>query len=360
MKNLPTYISVLIALALMSFSYVNPIYDWDALAYSAILLKWQGLAWPEVHSFVYNDLLSSLPRSTQEFLNTNEFEIRSRNSQPYFTDQIPFYTIKPLYLGLAYATMSFGFNPLQSLQVVSALGLGLMFIITFKLLSNVCNAWWSLIVSLAICAHPIVLLTGRLLTPDMISSALILVAVYLFLQKKEHPAMIILLLSIGFRPDNVLIALFAPFLLLQSRRFSTSLLYGAGAVFIFLSIQFLFKGWGWKITFQHSIISLQTSVPEWRNIPLTLKEYVRWLIVYAQRYQLLLAGGLIIGILGFAAALKNSNVLFFRVAFILTVTTFIRWLSFPRFDVRYNVVAFVFALILITIAVLTRQRKAIS
>lgn len=351
-------------IAVLTFS--NPIYDWDALAYTAVLLKWEGLNSQEIHQAIYKRLLPGLGGATEKFLASNDFERLSRDSADYFFSQLPFYANKPLYLSLAFLLTNVGLSTLDALQSLSALGYALLFTGMVSLLHDYINYWLALLIGLAVAIHPVLWIPSRLLTPDMLSSALLFWSCLFFLRNKIHYALLLAIVSVGIRPDNILFSVTASvaFFLYSRNPKYFIVLYAGLAILIYFIIQNVTHGYGWKITFQHSIISLKKPIEEWNTIPLTAEIYFQSLLKYIQRYQLLLMSAIIVAAFAIQSsfrAVQGSIVhrRLYAILLSLIALTIGRFFAFPRFDTRYNVCAFAFAMIIMAI-VLFHQRARVK
>ena len=337
------------------------------LAYAAIHYQRQGLSNEQAHGKIYNELLPQLDSATQAFLTTEPFDRKAKASPEFFAEQLPFYTTKPLYNALVSALCIAGLTPLEAMRMISAIGYGLVALCVFAFFVRLFHPVLALLFSLLLPLMPVAMLTARLLTPDMLSSAFVLWAFALYLlHKRFHAPVFLLLLSIGLRVDNAVIALAAALLFALANDALRARLYGIAyailAVMIYLVIGQAFGGYGWKITFQHSILDLATKVSTWAATPLTFDIYIDALVKGIRRYQLVILPALFFTAASIAATksllekrLFDSGLV--AVAAVLLISMCVKFLAFPRFDVRYYVPQYVFALLLIVIAVLPQRYK---
>ena len=338
------------------------------LAYAAIHYQRQGLSNEQAHGKIYNELLPQLDSATQAFLTTEPFDRKAKASPEFFAEQLPFYTTKPLYNALVSALCIAGLTPLEAMRMISAIGYGLVALCVFAFFVRLFHPVLALLFSLLLPLMPVAMLTARLLTPDMLSSAFVLWAFALYLlHKRFHAPVFLLLLSIGLRVDNAVIALTAALLFAfaddahRARRLY-GIAYAILAVMIYLVIGQAFGSYGWKITFQHSILDLTINVSMWAATPLTFDIYIDALVKGIRRYQLVILPALFFT----AASIAATNSLLEKrlfdnglvaVAAVLFSSMCVKFLAFPRFDVRYYVPQYVFALLLIIIAVLPQRYK---
>jgi hypothetical protein len=134
---------------------------------------------------------------------------------------------------------------------------------------------------------------------------------------------------------------------------------------VYLAIGKAFNGYGWKITFQHSVLDLTQTVDAWAAIPLTAEVYFDALAKAVRRYQLVLIPALFFTVAGIAAVksliqrrLFNNGLV--AVTAVLLVSMCVKFLAFPRFDVRYYMPQYVFALMLIVMAAMPQRKKTAS
>lgn len=355
-----------VSLALGTYAFLKPVYDWDMLAYAAIQYKKQGLTNEQTHEKIYNELLPSLSKDVQSFLTSEEFDKHSAASVEYFSEQLPFYEIKPLYNGLVEVLCSLGLTPLKAMRVLSGLSYAILTLLTYVALSSRLRFDVSSLFTALICLMPTVMLSFRLLTPDGLSTVLIVGACVLFLLRSNfHLSMILLILSIGFRPDNVVIAVAAAivFHLFNENKTAwwSAAIYVAASLALYFIIVLGFNGYGWKITFQHSIIDLNKPIHDWKSIPLTITDYFKHFLLSFRKYQLVWLPALFFAALSFVStkSLLSKNVFdkkLLAIVIVLASAMAIKYLAFPRLDVRYYVPQFVFAMTLIVLALTINTR----
>ena len=111
----------------------------------------------------------------------------------------PLYAIRPLYIECL-SGLSSGLGPQTSISALSA--------ISFFFLGTVLLVWTrNPLLSGLMLISPAVLSLGRLGTPDSLSTLLVVSGIYLLYKEETLPAVLLLLISIWVRTDNVLITL---------------------------------------------------------------------------------------------------------------------------------------------------------
>lgn len=372
------YVTAFILACLLGFyAYQKPVYDWDMLAYAAVQYQWQGLNDEQTHRKIYQDILPGLGDSVKQFLTEKEYEQLCAKSPAYFNSQLPFYTIKPLYNGLVYVFSKFSLTFLQAMRLISALSyVVLILMIVWLMMENRNDTFDKFSAGLAgvfigvlICAVPIVMTPARMLTPDLLSSTLLISATLLYLLlNRFHLAMILFLLSIAVRPDNAATTLIAIIMIAffdaQRRRWRFIALYSIITFIIYFLIAYFFSGYGWKITFQHSVIDLAKPINEWENIPLTINEYFKWLLYQVVYSRPLLVPALLLAVLSYFAMRKLTMEIFDKkliaIWWILLLSAIIKFAAFPRFDLRYYIPQYILFAAMVAFVIVNQRRKNLA
>ena len=272
---------LVLVLALLAWA-MPPAYNWDMLAYGAIALD-EGD--PEVrHARLWSYVDRDVPAMSAAFLRGQYAEDladprlvdtldyrRAIATDPYaFAEQLPFYSVKPMYP----ATIAAGMRVIDSVSgwfgrpsdvgpiAVSVLiakfcwmGLGVAFFLLMRLRFS--NALAALATTIAM-AHPMMHSLGSYSTPDALSGLFILTAFVLALRDPSRlwttAASGVALLALAARPDNViLLGLFLTWLLWTSRiRFRWAVVVGGAGVLWYLMIVELSNNYGWSVLMHHS------------------------------------------------------------------------------------------------------------
>lgn len=197
----------------------NPEYNWDLIPYVGAVLAAEGQSPETVHRETYRLVRAALPESRfAEFIATPYRQGIFENPD-YLIQQLPFYAIRPGYLGALRLLHGLGINLVTATVMISiACYLGMCAILWRWL-----GRWLSDPARLACAAclaltQPLLEVAG-LTTPDALSSLLVLLAFYLFAERdRVVAAALLLLLSLVVRTDNVIVCvLFAGLVLWRWR-----------------------------------------------------------------------------------------------------------------------------------------------
>ena len=212
MKNkilLSLYVAAIFLAGLYAFK--KPLYNWDMIAYMGITVGY-GHADPNyIHDTVYNIVKQQLPGPVSNQLTDGGIEFRKRMAENpnEFYQQMPFYSVKPLYTGFIYAFYKIGIPLIQATVLPSLIGylfIGLLLISWIK-------RYLEMPIALAFCllimfSAPMWEL-ARSFTPDCLSTFLLLCALYCILETKSLGfAFMWMIFSITGRLDNVIPAFF--------------------------------------------------------------------------------------------------------------------------------------------------------
>ena len=261
----------LIAAAILAVSYAfylgqRPSYDWDMLAYMAVALSDAGAPADTVHEKTYSIVRASLPPDQVRYLteggispgeNVPEYRKKVANDPVAFAAQLPFYSVKPTYPALMSVLYSLGVNLVTSGILISAtayVGLCLLLYLWF-------SQWLKPIVSVPlmglVALSPYVTFLSRGIGPDGLSTFVVLLAIYLCLeQERILPGIIVFIISIGVRPENVFYAeIFFIYLVvfgkLKPVNFAVS---SVAAASLFFGLRFYNYNYSWGMLFYHTFV----------------------------------------------------------------------------------------------------------
>jgi len=273
--------ALVVVLSVLSWA-IPPAYNWDMLAYSAISLN-EGdpevrhlRLWRYVERDVPAQSIAILRGQVSEDLtdprniDTLNYRQATATDPLAFADQLPFYSVKPLYP----AAIAAGVRSIDALSewfgeasdvgpiVVSVLigkfcwmGLGVAFFLLMRLrFSNLLAA----LTTTCAMALPTIHELGSYSTPDALSGLLILTAFVLALRDPSRlwtiAASGVALLAVAARPDNViLLGMLLTWFLWNSRiRFRWAVVVGGAGVLWYLAISQLSNNYGWSVLMHHS------------------------------------------------------------------------------------------------------------
>ena len=200
-----TYLVCIVAAAIYCFK--RPLYNWDMMPYSVIILKLDGHDTKKAFAYTYESAKEHVPPGPYYLLTdgANAYRYKLANSVEAFSGQLPFYVVKPLYTSLCYFAYKAGFPlPLATL-VPSFISYILIGLLLFHWLNLYLRLSISFFVSLLIMVSSPLIEVAKLSTPDSLSALLLLGSFYFTIEKPSLLlALAFMCLSIFARMDNVI------------------------------------------------------------------------------------------------------------------------------------------------------------
>jgi hypothetical protein len=333
-----TACGILILAALSSIPVLHPTYNWDALGYLGNVYLMDGMSLTAAHAKVYAEAEAvKAPEARFRLLEDPDAAIRARDPNS-FAQYLPFYSIRPAYIGTAYLLYKAGVPCFRSLMLISSISLFCIGLIVFSWLSlyfDALKAWgFTLLVMV-----PMVRI-AREATPDKMSCAILLLASYLIVERKAHwQGIVLLMLSLLVRTDNVLVLLaVVAFLWFTARiRLSAAVMVCAGGIGTVLLINHFSGTFGWKFLIQQYFYG-PFAYPVAMTPHLTARMYFHALAsscvtVLAKDWYLLV-------LLGVVLALRSPLQNFLLV--VLTASAF-HFVLFPATEFRYYLLSIIIA-----------------
>ncbi len=162
----------------------------------------------------------------------------------------PLYAIRPLYLMSIEAVLRTGVPIQRAISMVSALSL---FGIGLVLLGWTGRPFYCALLM----ATPAIVVLGRIGTPDALSSLLVLSSAWALVRQRFFPGVLLLLVSIWGRTDNILIVLLVLVWLAGTGKLSLShsAVLAVVAVASVLVINHFSGNYGWGVLFRYSFIA---------------------------------------------------------------------------------------------------------
>jgi hypothetical protein len=216
--------------------YINPVQDdFDRFVYEA-LIRSDRQSTDEIYPIVKHEALRAESSSVMD-------------SAGHLAELEPLYAVRPLYLQTARIVEQLTKSPQHSLHLISAASL---FLCALLLATATRQYVYSALVMLV----PGVLTTARMGTPDIFSALVILASIVALTKNRLFVAVLLLLLSVWVRTDNVLFVL--TMLAWEIGKKTIPVAYGfvlgalAGGSVVFINH---FAGnYGWKVLVQYSFI----------------------------------------------------------------------------------------------------------
>ena len=347
-SRFPTnYILSFLMLLLCSFPLVRPAYNWDTLGYLGNVYLLEGLSTTKAHARVYADAAAIGDAEARGRLINDEKSgaaIRARDAIS-FLQYLPFYSIRPAYIGFTYLLYRLGAPAIVSLMLVSAISYSCAALIVIVWLRRYFEPSKALLFSLLILFSLVDI--AKEATPDMMSCALLLFASYQAVENRSFLASVILIAaSVLVRTDNLILLLTLALFLWYRQEISfvvcaSACLSGAFAVTL---INHFGGTYSWALLFQQSFYG-PFAYPAQVVPHVSSKMYIHTALVSAWT----LARGYPYLPILFAIAIAKQGRMreFFCVVLIASLLHF---LLFPNADLRYYVLAVVVGSVAATIS----------
>lgn len=247
-------------LVIFVFSIVLPVYNYDAVPSVGTALKSQGLSDETAHKQAWAAFQSKMPESDfDELSRGNEYRMRQSSDADAFASVLPLYSVKFGYVYLFSLAQDAKHMVVTASWVshLSALVLGLTSFFWMYRSRSLQGA--AFVVSLLLMTNYFSL--SRSIGPDILASALTLIGLYFWLQKRAWVSMALLLVALTFRPDTIIL-LFAFILvsiLFKTEKLPAFLAFGGGLA-ISIWMQKLMGHPGWWTHYYFSTVSIQPSL----------------------------------------------------------------------------------------------------
>jgi hypothetical protein len=207
----------LVLLGCVSFhAYRTPIYSFDALQYMGNAVLMEETDPVKVHDRVYSEINDRIPRIARQNMLGHELgapedqnkSLQERATNPYhYAEFLPCFAIRPMYNMSLYWLGKTGLGFLIAGIVLSAVSHFLLGILLFHWLTKYVAQWHGLCIALLAMITPPIMSLGRENTPDGMASLIAFFALFLIFQKQRlFPGLALLLSSIYFRTDFVVLA----------------------------------------------------------------------------------------------------------------------------------------------------------
>ena len=249
-RFIPLFLYAACLLPAAVFAYRRPLYNWDMFGYMAVVLKGDIPNPIELHHRVYELARQNIPPVQFGYLCGSIHRQKLATDPAAFYQELPFYSVKPLYTGLVYLIYHQGISLPKATVIPSVVFYfftGMLLFIWF----NRFRGWvFSFTASILIMYSLIMVELSRLSTPDAVSTFLLFSAFYCLIELRALSWMFIFfMLSILARLDNVITAAAVTGLLalakvpLMKPRYFALMVSGFAAMFFMVTCRLTAFGW---------------------------------------------------------------------------------------------------------------------
>ncbi len=361
MKLLGVGIYLLAALSVAAWAVLKPHYEWDVLGYMASALSFEETDKKSIHTQVYALAHAAMPlQAYTELVSQTPYRRDMYADYDHFAQQIPFYSIRPLYVGAIYLLNKAGVNLARAPGVVSALAYFAIAVVLLLWINNYIAGVNGIGLPLLLILSPPMLMIAREMTPDALSAAVLIAAVYLLAEKRALTGFALLTLaSVWIKTDNVIYALilFSYLLVFGKDRLALSFanfaLLVAGAVASCLAIDLAAGNYGWSTVFHHTFVQFITNPAEQR-FPVSFSVY---LAALRSGLSMAVSGSMMIflffGLLAYYLSVQKKILLrgiYSHLMLILGLSVLIRYLLFPAMLDRFFIAHYMLTAVMLIIA----------
>lgn len=196
---------IIIALAAI-YCFKRPLYNWDLLPYSYLVLKMDHHNSEEAFHLTYKLAKENIPVKEYNSLidSSNIYRYALSHDPETFKAQLPFYVVKPFYTGLVYFFYKSGIPLIQATLMPSIISYLLIGILLLHWFGFYLRSPISFIIALLVMISSPLIEVAKLSTPDCLSALLLIFSFYFILKKPVlWIALLFMLLSVFARLDNI-------------------------------------------------------------------------------------------------------------------------------------------------------------
>ena len=272
----PAVLYFFVAAALASYAFLWPSNNWDMLPYAGVIASWQTSDADAIHRDAYASI-----RGLPEYAvlvgtgPVSKFKHDIFSDSIHFVQQLPFYSIKPLYCLLLAGLHRFGFSFPQSMAITSVCSFVILCVLTWFWLRRYLTQSQSMAFAALLVISPPIYTVARLASPDALGLMLFALALYLFLESSHVvTGATILLLTLWVRPDSLILTglLFCVLLLLKKIDFAEWFTFCAMALLSYWVIRVFAGPYSWSVLFHNSFIT-ELTAPGNATVEITARTY---------------------------------------------------------------------------------------
>ena len=203
-KNTYFLLFIIITGILFGRAYIYPSYNWDLLLYTSAVVSFEESNPDIVHSQTYELAQQSMPDKAYKVLVTGKYEEESYRNPAVFQSLKPLAKTRPLYICILVLLNKIGLNPVYGTALLSSLGCFFLALICFVWLEKYFAGLHTFLLSMLIVYIGRFNPLAKMATPEALSAATMLGAVYMVIEKKKWtPAFVMFAIGICLRYDNI-------------------------------------------------------------------------------------------------------------------------------------------------------------
>jgi hypothetical protein len=347
--------------------WARPYFNWDLIGYVGTAQSFTSDDAESIHRATFEDIARSVPDDTYTTLVRVGYRSAIAENPEQFAQQLPFYTIKPVYPVLMMLGSSLGYSLTASSVAISQIAFCLIAFLVFFWLSRHYAPALAFVATSLVVSLPFVLDLARYSTPDALSTLVILVACFSFAEgRRPGLAAGILVFSVLVRPDSALLAIVFSLVMWRQRLLGVvPFLAAVGATLLLTQLVSAYSGsYGWETLLHHGFID-RLEEPATTDVDIGIIDYL--LILAGGSHPVSLRGTsysfplfVILSYLALRFTLIHRPASAARLQLLAAMTIFVigRWLVFPGEAERTLAVFYVVVLLVLLIE--TQQLRVVS
>jgi hypothetical protein len=342
-------------LLLSVWSVMQPQYTWDLLGYIGSSVDSTDAK--AIHRAVF-DVIRPIS-SSPDIQVDNPYRADVAANPYHFAEQLPFYSIKPVYVALVKLTHRAGLPFPKAAVSISAAANFILAALLWLWLGSYLGGWSLLASCTLIMLSPNILALSRWATPDCLATAVAAIALYLILERNlAFWGSALLIVNVWIRTDALVLAgiVFATLLLLRKLDALQFVSLSILALASYFTINHFSGSYGWAVLFYNSFFG-GVPAPGEAVLHVSSRAYLHQLVrgsflwlVYGSFALYLLLGAL-------AIWLRKSTNYSYMIAAVLAARV-VSYALYPNGDQRYTAVLYVLVLVSLVIAI--RQSVSVS
>lgn len=257
LKHLAFALCALLALYL---GVMQPLHNWDMIAYVAAAKSFEERDPVALHTFTYSQVRQHVSERKFEELTQIDYYRKTVSTDPTaLYEQLPFYRIRPVYNALVYAFHKFGVDIAFATHLISALSVAAALIVLSLLAAALLPTPLAATVPVLAMIYGVPELS-RLSTPDGLAFLLTTIVAHAFIYARYAIVFVTLILLVATRTDFILFALPVLFAIAarERRHRVGATVTAAICLAAYLLIQAYWANPGWAKIFYFAFVQILT------------------------------------------------------------------------------------------------------
>jgi hypothetical protein len=355
---------VVLILLQSAYALYRPAPDNDLLFYAATVHQWEGMDSAAIHAASYADIRAFLaPEVYERMISENDY-MRAVTADPEaLVQQIPFYSVKPLFPAVLLVLDRIGFPVGLGALLIAIVSYAALSLLVFFWFRRHLGPWWSLALAGLLTLSPPFSTLPSLESPDALGALFTVAGLFVLVElRRVDAAMAIYLLAILARPNAVIAeTTMAAALVVLGRSSPMSLSPARGAAWIAAGIALVFglsllsRNYGVATLFYFAVVEY-LPYPAAGPPPLALTEVLR---LYAFKLVNLVVSPIplfaFVGVLAIRVRASTLRMIRSDPIAMIILATFaaiaLGWLYYPNEPERILVGGFLSCALLLVVAV---------